>query len=440
MLQRATWGAVPLAALVVVGGGLGWWGYSQYHQRQALAAEVESRYAGTFHNLVSDVNHLEEEMGKALISADAGSFHQHLRNIWRLSSVAQDDVGNLPLQLMPMSNAQQFLARVSKTTDNWLTNAATPTDANVHRQLQNMYTESHKVSNRLDQMQGTVLEKRLHWLDVTQALQQQKQQKTDNQIVDGFRKLDAAAGAFTETRETPATPHRGSTIALMREGKVSAAQAKRAAAGVLGVSVGKDWKVTMTDKGAKVPEYIVTGSTKWGHLRAMVSQNGGHVLSFELAYRLKRGSFDFSDAQQRAQQWLNRRGFARVEALNSYQFDHIGYFVFAPLYQGVPVMSQTISVKVALDRGGIIGYDASNYYYYPVNDVPSRVYSADQLQKRLHSSFDVRMRRDAIVMDKNGDYQPAVVFYGIENGETYRVFMNAHTGQEIDIEQLTKHS
>ncbi|WP_026961975.1 PepSY1/2 domain-containing protein [Alicyclobacillus herbarius] len=440
MLERTTWAAIPVAALVVVGGGLGWWGYSQYHEKQALAAEVQSRYEGTFHNLTTDANHLEEELGKALVSGDTASFQGHLRNVWRLSSIAQDDVGNLPLQLMPTHHTQQFLANVGKQTDQWLTQGASPTDKNVHSKLQKMYQQAHKMSTSLNQMQGTVLNQRLSWLSVTQALQQERQQKTDNQIVDGFHKMDKAAGAFAETKETPATPHRPSTNALRGEKKVTATDAKRAVAQVLGVGVGQNWHATMTDKGSKVPEFIVTGSTKWGHLRALVSQSGGHVLSFQVDYQMGKGTYDFSDAERKAESWLKRRGFTAVELLNSYQYDRTGYYVFAPLYKGVPVMSQTISVKVALDQGGIIGYDASNYFYYPVDAVPSRVYSANQLQKRLHPSFQVRMRRECIVKDKNGNYQPAVAFYGTENGETYRVFMNAHTGHEIDIEQLTHHS
>ncbi|WP_067933647.1 PepSY1/2 domain-containing protein [Alicyclobacillus kakegawensis] len=439
MLQRTTWVAIPVAALAVVGGSLGWWGYSEHQQKQALAAEVQSRYAGTFHNLTSDVSHLEEEMGKALITADVASFQEHLRNIWRMTSIAQEDVGNLPLQLMPMHNTQQFLSNVSKTMDNWLTEGVAPTQANVHRQLQTMYMNAHKLSNSLMQMQGTVLDRNLNWMTVTQALQQ-RQQKTDNQIIDGFQKMDGAAGAFVETQNTPSTPHRPSTKALSGQAKITGSAARAAVARMLGVAVGSDWKVTLTDKGAHVPEYIVTGSTKWGHLRAFVSQPGGHVLSYQLDYRPGKGTYDFGSAARAAQVWLQRNGFGTVEPLNSYQYDHVAYFMFAPVYQGAAVMSQTLSVKVALDKGGIIGYDGSNYFYYPVTHVPSRVYTASQLQKRLHPAFQVRMERECIVRDKNGDYQPAVAFYGVENGETYRVYMNAHNGREMAIEQLTHHS
>ena len=113
--------------------------------------------------------------------------------------------------------------------------------------------------------------------------------------------------------------------------------------------------------------------------------------------------------------------------------------MLAPVQDSSVVVSQGILVKVALDNGQVVGYDATNYYYYPVHDLPVRRFSAAALRRVVNPAFHVRMVREVIALDKSNQYQPAVAFYGTGNGETYCVYINANTGREMAIDQLTSH-
>lgn len=434
-LHRTTWLAIPIVGLVLAGTGLGWWGYGQYQERQALAGETENQYNSNFHALVDHMHHLQQEIGKSVITNDRETFQTRLRDIWRLSYAAQTEVGRLPFELMPMHNTQQFLAMVSEQTNQWMDTNANPTDKMVHQKLDGMYTQSGKIEDGLVKLQDQAFNNQLRWRLVNQSL---KKQNRDNQVVDGFRKIDTSAKAFVESQDHPSSTRRGRTFAMAPQRDVTSAEAIMSVRKFLRLGNDVKLNVEKTKPGAYRPEYTVIGSVPLGELTADVSVDGGHVLSFDIHHTMGHGDFDYTEAESKATDWLKARGFPDVEAIQSHQYDGIGYFIMAPKRaDGSLVVGQGMLVKVSLDNGSVIALDANNYYFYPVKQVPARNYTADQLRKKLSPTFEVGMERKVLVLDEHQKYQPAVAFYGTSNDETYCVYMNANTGKEISIEQLS---
>ena len=437
MFHRTTLLAVPIIGLLMVGTGAGWWSsFNQSRQRQAMAVQAENLYSNAFHGLVSDMHDMDTELGKAVITSDVGTFADRLRNIWRLSYAAQSEVAKLPFSLMPMHHTQKFLSNLGDKVDVWMSQPPNPLDPKVHKQLQTFYQDSRELSSELTGLQAKVMTNNLTWVAAAQAT---NLKKTDNQIVDNFRKMDTAASAFAESEEGPNSMQRGKSQALLKEPVVSEQTALQNFTQFSGLSAA-GLRVHGTYRGAYVKDYIIDGTSKNGEsVYAIVSQHGGHVLQYSVRHAPGKGNYDFVEARQKGEKWLRDVGFGSVIATVSNQYDHVAYFVFAPEVKGIPNISRGIMVKVALDNGQIMAYDGSNYFYYPVKTIPERRFSVRQLQAKLNPSFRVGMSQEAIALDKRTQYEPVVAFYGTANRETYCVYMNANTGKEMEIEQLTLH-
>ncbi|MCL6592742.1 MAG: germination protein YpeB [Alicyclobacillus sp.] len=434
MLHRATWAAIPIVGLVLAGSGLGWWGYTQYQQRQALAVQTENQYENIFHTLASELSDLQTELGKAQVSSNGTGFQSRLRNIWRLAFAAQTDASRLPLDLMPLHNVQQFLANVGDVAEGWMKTGANPTDPAVHQKLATLYQQAEPLTTTLQSLQAKVLDDRMPWLAVTQAL---RSKKGDNQVVDGFRKMDTMAAGYVESQQKVASPLRPDTTVLAKEATVDEAGAVRSLRSFLQLPANLPLRAAKTGNGAKVPAYTVSGQLSYGTMTAQVSQQGGHVLSLSVQPSPAQGEVDFSAAEDKALQWLNQRGFGPVEVNDARQYDSTGYYVFVPVRNGAQVISQTIAVKVDLHTGQIIGYDGSNYYLHPVTQLPARQFTTAQLQQRLNPALHVEMAKEVVLEDADQHWVPAVAFYGTANDETYCVYMNAVNGQEIEIDRLS---
>lgn len=432
MLHRITWVAIPIVGLTVLGAGLGTWGYRQHEQRQALAQQIDAQYDGLFHNLVTSMGSLQDELGKALVTNDQAAFQTRLRNIWRLTYAAQTEEDRLPFDLTQMHNTQRFLALVRRDTEQWMNTDASP--ASAHNALDALYRQSGTLYGQLTQLQNTVFNGDHDWFHVTQALVQRRE---PDAIVDGFKKLDGEAGQFLKTDADPADAAR-SRIVVPGGAAIGGDAAKQAVAQLLGVSVRQDWKAQKVQSGVQVPVYTVTGTTPDGTLHATVTQQGGHVLWFHIDHSPVSERVDFVDAQNHARSWLQAHGVKNVALTSATQYDHMAYFVFTPTYQGAQVLGQRITVKTSLDNGHVTDLEMSNFYLHPLRDVPARTWSEAALRKKLSPSFDVRMSVPVIALDETGHYQPAMAFYGTYRDDTYVVYMNAHTGSEMSVEKLTQ--
>ncbi|MCL6442703.1 MAG: germination protein YpeB [Alicyclobacillus sp.] len=431
-MHRTTWVALPVLGLVVVGTGLGWWGYDQQRQRQAMALQAGNQYAAAFHGLVNDLQNMHQVLGKSTVTADPISFQYCLRNVWRLSDAAQTELTRLPVRLMPDQKTKLFLSTVASDMNDFLIGAASPKDPEVEKQLTQLYKQSGIVTNRMTKLQASLLNHGSDWL----AYQAHgPSTKAAASVEDGFRQADHAASAFVETKLHVASLHRGATDALQAQPTVTGTQAKRIFQRFIGS--GAQWQVHRAGGQGGDAVYSIDGVANYGRVGGHVSIHGGHVLSFTIERTPSNASDDLAKAEQNARRWLQGKGFGKVELVTSNQYDHAGYFVYTPVRQNRSVPGQSISVKVALDNGQVIGYDANNYYHYPVATVPGVRYSDAALRKRLNPSLHVRQVKDLLILDRQDHYQPATAFYGTANGETYCVYMNAHTGKEMDIEQLT---
>jgi spore germination protein len=436
VLHRATWIAAPMVALVVAGAGLGWWGYNQSQQRQSLANDAENHYAASFHSLVSDMDNLHQELGRSMLLRNSHAFDSETGALSRLSYAAQMDIGQLPITLMPMHNAQSFLAGVAHSSQTWVEEGMTPESQQVRNRLDAYYKESGQLLAQFHSLEGNVMAGSSSvWLTAKQALSSQG--PNDNQIVDGFKKADTGISSFVESKEMPNTLTRKPKNHFANETKITSDQAKKQLAQFLHVPISPTWSVTSTRKGAIVPGFIVTGKVADGEMSATISQQGAHILAYHVNHTQSNSSYDFVLAQNDAHLWLENRGFHGFMAQASSQLDHVATFTFSPTIHGIPVVSQAIIIQVGLTQGHILGFDATQYYSYPVVTLPSRVYTANQLKSALSSAFQIREVKPIIAMDIHNNYQPAVVFYGTAHNITYRVIVNAHTSHVISVEQLT---
>jgi spore germination protein len=442
LLHRITWVAAPVIALVVVGTGLGWWGYNQSRERASLTQQVENQYTSSLHNLVSHTVGMEDEIGKSLISKDKSAFQSHLRHIWRLSYAAQTDVGRLPFQLMPLHSTQSYLAAVTKDSAAWIDENSPGTNPDIHHKLEKYYSESKQLTKNLSNVQTDVMDHNAKWEEAIHSTvkSSNNQQKEDNQIVDGLRTVDSQTATYLEPSETLVNGKVKKLNALESEPVVSGSQAKMLVAKFFDVSDTNGWTTQAPNKNADIPVYVVEGNLPTGAFSAHVSQHGGHIVAYDVDHAMTSGNIDFVQAMDDAKAWLTAHGIQGATLFSETQYDKTAYFVFDPVFHGEPVLNQNIAMRVSLDDGAIVDYDARAYYSHPVRSITKQNFSTGSLKNKLTSHFQIRSEENVIAMDDSGHYVPAVLFYGVGGKETYRILMNADTGTEMSIEQLTRNS
>ena len=101
---------IAVLALAVVGTGA--WGYQQHRQKQAVLVNAENNYQRSFHDLSYRMDLLHDKIGSTLAMNSRKSLSPSLAEVWRITSEAHNDVGQLPLSLMPFNKTEEFLNNV----------------------------------------------------------------------------------------------------------------------------------------------------------------------------------------------------------------------------------------------------------------------------------------------------------------------------------------
>ncbi|MYL60408.1 germination protein YpeB, partial [Virgibacillus halodenitrificans] len=124
--------------------GTAFWGYQEHQEKNAILIQAENTYQRSFHELSYHMDLLNDKIGTALAMNSNKSLSPQLVEIWRLSSEALSNVGQLPLGLLPFNKTEEFLADIGDFTYKTAVRnlEKDPLSEKETKALQNLYKQS----------------------------------------------------------------------------------------------------------------------------------------------------------------------------------------------------------------------------------------------------------------------------------------------------------
>src|SRR5699024_7925416 len=179
--------------------GVGYWGYKEYEDKNALLIHAENSYQRSFHELSYYMDLLHDKIGTSLAMNTGERLSPQFVDIWRLTSQALNDVSQLPLSLVPIHETEEILANIGDFTykTSFRNLDDDPLTEEEVDKLSHLYNEASEIKDNLRQMQHTALEENLRCMDVELALAT-NEGKDDNVIIDGFETVNKQINDFTE--------------------------------------------------------------------------------------------------------------------------------------------------------------------------------------------------------------------------------------------------
>lgn len=432
----------PIAAIMFVGAAF--WGYQEHQEKNTVLLKAENQYQRAFHDLSHHMNRLNSEMGKTLaVSVNSqGMQRKGLVNIWRMTSEAQNEINQLPLTMLPINKAESFLSRLAnfayQTSMRDLTKQPL-TDQEI-KTLKSLHATSTNVKRELDKVQEAVISDRLRWMDVELALANENAPQ-DNSIVSSFKSMDKQLGEYPENEWGPtalSTDRIRNAAALEGEQATKEDVVKKALV-MLGHrnETGKT-RVSENGNSTDVPTYtVVVGDGSDGDIQFDYTRKGGHLLSMMNGREVKNRKLDYDNARNKASQFLLRNNYKNMTPVAFDEYDHVAVFTFVHTINKVRIYPDKLVVRVALDNGEIVGLQASDHVFAKrVLDPGKPKMSKEQVQQGLNPQFKVKQHALAVI--ENGMRQLVLCheFSGVIDDRHYRIYFNAETGEEEEIEEM----
>ncbi|NWO12280.1 germination protein YpeB [Virgibacillus sp.] len=434
------WILIAVLAIGVI--GTGFWGYQEHQEKNAVLIQAENTYQRAFHDLTYRVDVLNDKIGSALAMNSNQQLSPQLVEIWRITSEALSDVGQLPLGLLPFNKTEEFLANIGEFTYRTAVRdlKKEPLSVQETKALEKLYKQSGEIKDELRKVQHTTLENNLRWMDVQLALANEDQQM-DNTIIDGFKTVEKKVDGFTEGGGNASTSNktvRDHEFKFLTGNQMTKENALTKASNLLGVKDKDKLRITESGKGAEVPVYSISyqNGEESGYLD--LSQKGGHPFTLLINRPIKQKKISLNAAMRKAEKYLKKNQFEDMTVFQSAQYGDIGAFSFLYNKAGIRYYSDALEVKVALDNGEILGLTAIDYFmnHGDREKVEPKI-SVDEAREMVNPNVDIQEEYLAVIDNDLGEEVLTYEFLGTMGNETYRIFINAIDGREEQIEKLS---
>ncbi|MBU9723973.1 germination protein YpeB [Bacillus alkalicola] len=440
--------SIIIGVLAVALVGTGYWGYTEHQEKNAVLVRAENNYQRAFHDLSYHVDLLHDEIGSTLAMNSKERLSPSLAEVWRITSQAQDDLGQLPLGLMEFSETEEYLYKIGEFS---YRNAIRdleqePLSDEEYETLQALYEQSGEIQGELRNVQSKVLKENLRWMDVELALASEEE-PLDNGIINGFEIIDEKVGGFSEVDFGPGlaeltTSSEDIAERIANEEDISEQEAIQKAIDFMEQNNNYDLNnanITLSGEGLDYEAYSITiPDTQHGTNIVMdITKKGGHTVWMLNERDIDQQSISLNEASENAKAFLEKNGFGDMQLVDSKQYDNIGVFNFAGLMDNVRVYADSVVLEVALDEGDVIGYEGFAYIEnHDEREAFEQEITREEAEERLNPNLEVMEHHLAIIQNQLEEEVLCHEFYGVINQDTFRIFINAENGREEHVEKL----
>ena len=141
------------------------------------------------------------------------------------------------------------------------------------------------------------------------------------------------------------------------------------------------------------------------------------------------------EAEKLAMDFLKSNGYYRVRQTGYIKSGNSLEFAFAYCMSDYLLYTDQIKVKVALDNGEIIGFDATSYLtnHDSERKLPETEIAVDDAKSKLNNNLDVKTVQKCLIPLDTGEDVYCYEFSGFYNNRQFLVYINIEDGSEEDV-------
>ncbi|AVX20053.1 MULTISPECIES: germination protein YpeB [Carboxydocella] len=417
--------------------GVGWWGWQQKMMKEDLEKLLSNHYQRSFYNLADHVGNAEMLLGKSLVAMDPKANAAILADLWYEAITAQENLGQLPLSNSTTVKTAKFLNQLGDYAY-FLNkrNAEGKLPGKKEReQLQKLYRQAQKLNAELQVAVQDVQDGRVYLAEVrresgsTLGRQARKPQPLDMKPVAKAMQDTPALiydGPFSEHLER-ALPRglSGENITLARAMDIARSFID---------GQGKVWEVrTKGDVRGKIPafslELVPAGKTSEERIIMDISKKGGKVIWMLHRRKLAEPVLSAEEAEKRAVAFARLRGYDNLAPTYVLREDGIATVALVAVQDGVLLYPDLVKIKVALDNGQILGFEATGYLMSHIQrQLPPVLVKPEAIKKKLPPELKVEHIKLALIPTPSRNEILCWEVKGKLAGELYYEYFNVKNG------------
>lgn len=397
-------------------------------QLERTSINLENVYQRTFYDLVESVNNTETKMSKLLASTDSNYSNQLLLEINDNLTNAENQLSYLPISMNGIPETTKFINQLGGYTSTLAKNTknGTKLTAEEKAKLRELYNsiygikvQLNKISNKINQgynISENANPGKEDYNKFTQNMQKIKNNDQDypTMIYDG--------------------PFSDSTCNKEIKG-LNFAEISKQEAEKIANEIFENAKVEYSNEtNGKFQTYDFNVTENDIKLYVQITKQGGKLLTISSMNDKKTENISHEKAIEIAENFAKKLGIENMKCVWTDKIQTDVYLNLAPVINNVIIYPDLIKVKVDLDKGQIVGYEACAYY---TNHIERNIENATISQSTAQSKIDSKYTIESVKLALSPiEYKGEILTYEFKckyQGSTYYIFINALTGEEENI-------
>ncbi len=397
-------------------------------QLERTSINLENVYQRTFYDLVESVNNTETKMSKLLASTDSNYSNQLLLEINDNLTNAENQLSYLPISMNGIPETTKFINQLGGYTSTLAKNTKNGTKLTVEEKtkLRELYNsiygikvQLNKISNKINQgynISENANPGKEDYNKFTQNMQKIKNNDQDypTMIYDG--------------------PFSDSTCNKEIKG-LNFAEISKQEAEKIANEIFENAKVECSNEtNGKFQTYDFNVTENDIKLYVQITKQGGKLLTISSMNDKKTENISHEKAIEIAENFAKKLGIENMKCVWTDKIQTDVYLNLAPVINNVIIYPDLIKVKVDLDKGQIVGYEACAYY---TNHIERNIENATISQSTAQSKIDSKYTIESVNLALSPiEYKGEILTYEFKckyQGSTYYIFINALTGEEENI-------
>ena len=415
--------------------------YSANLRAESYRLQLENNYHHAFSELVSGVGELDSALQKVLYATTPSMVSSVCAEIYGKAQSAQYALGELPFSSYKFQNMSGFITKAGDYAYMLSKKSAGGAESTEeeHGNLQKLSDTASVLSDNLNQLLADTTNSGVRFGridELTDTASQIGNEATANILQDSFSVME---GEFPETPtliyDGPFSTHIAGLKPKLTEGKgdITAEDAREKAAAFLGMK--SSALKPNGERAGNLPVYLFYTNADGGTISFEVTKKGGIITDVFNSRLIKARALTPQDAVKIAGRFLTKKGYKAMK--QSYEMTEGNTCTVNYAYTTGDVICYTdlIKVSVALDNGGIVGFESQGYVMnHSERPVPEAKISEDQAKTKISPHLTI-LSHELAIIPTAGKNEVFCHEFKCENGNGnhYIVYVNAQTGNEEKI-------
>jgi len=416
-------------------------GAYQYNTAMKLRQQLNNAYNKAFYELVDYIKNVEVTLLKAQMTSSPEMTAVVLSDVWRESFCAASNLTQLPISMGVLSNTEKFLTQVADLSKSMVKQVTY--GRNINDEQMKTLEDLHKLSVNLEkgllEMQQDLNNGNLKWENVAKEGQEEMKEvsedmpKTFGNINEQFEEMP------TLIYDGPYSEHMQNRKALGLTGdKVTENQAMENLKKFLGAGKVKSITKLSNNNNGIIDTYNfkmeLANKDKDSVAEADVSVKGGHVVWYLYNREVGEKTIDVKKAMELGRKFLEEHNYPNMKESYYMQNDGVATINYAYVGDGITYYPDLIKVKVALDNGEIVGFEANGYLmnHTQRNYGTPKLTEAEAREKVIRGE-NIKSSGLVVIPTNYGKEILCYEFTGKVDDKDFLVYINANTGAEEDV-------